>query len=449
MNNTEIRGASALAIVYVMRMLGLFMVMPVLAVLAIEYPDYSPMLVGLAIGGYGLTQALLQIPMGVLSDRLGRKPVIIAGLILFALGSLIAAMADTLLWVVVGRLLQGGGAIAGAVMALAGDISRENQRAKVMAIIGVAIGFSFYLALLLGPLLAEKHGLQGIFLITAMLALACIPLVLFVVPSARNLAPSGDTLPKLTDLGALLSQGPLLKLSLSVFLLHLMITLLFVQFPARLVDQGWLLSDHWQLYLPVLTASVLGLIVLMRLSKRLGQQQILCSSILLLATSFAGLMLDTGLPALLLLSWLFFTGFNYLEANLPAMVSTVAPAGRKGSAMGAYASAQFLGAFTGGMLSGAISQYLHANWLYALAILLCIIWIVLIRGLAAGAPHAKRYTLALDADGIPAEHCVEQLRQLAGVTDMTWVEQEKAVYLKVDSRVFNLQQARQIISPSN
>mgnify|MGYP001952473563 CR=1 FL=1 len=340
-------------------------------------------------------------------------------------------------------------AIAGAVMALAGDISRENQRAKVMAIIGVAIGFSFYLALLLGPLLAEKHGLQGIFLITAMLALACIPLVLFVVPSAHNLAPSGDTLPKLTDLGALLSQGPLLKLSLSVFLLHLMITLLFVQFPARLVDQGWLLSDHWQLYLPVLTASVLGLIVLMRLSKRLGQQQILCASILLLATSFAGLMLDTGLPALLLLSWLFFTGFNYLEANLPAMVSTVAPAGRKGSAMGAYASAQFLGAFTGGMLSGAISQYLHVNWLYALAVLLCIIWIVLIRGLAAGAPHAKRYTLALDADGIPAKHCVEQLRQLAGVTDMTWVEQEKAVYLKVDSRVFNLQQARQIISPSN
>ncbi len=383
MNNTEIRGASALAIVYVMRMLGLFMVMPVLAVLAIEYPDYSPMLVGLAIGGYGLTQALLQIPMGVLSDRLGRKPVIITGLILFALGSLIAAMADTLLWVVVGRLLQGGGAIAGAVMALAGDISRENQRAKVMAIIGVAIGFSFYLALLLGPLLAEKHGLQGIFLITAVLALACIPLVLFVVPSAHNLAPSGDTLPKLSDLGALLSQGPLLKLSLSVFLLHLMITLLFVQFPARLVDQGWLLSDHWQLYLPVLTASVLGLIVLMRLSKRFGQQQMLSASILLLATSFAGLMLDTGLPTLLILSWLFFTGFNYLEANLPAMVSTVAPAGRKGSAMGAYASAQFLGAFAGGMLSGAISQYLHVNWLYALAVLLCIIWIILIRGLAA------------------------------------------------------------------
>lgn len=449
MNNTEIRGASALAIVYVMRMLGLFMVMPVLAVLAIEYPDYSPMLVGLAIGGYGLTQALLQIPMGVLSDRLGRKPVIIAGLILFALGSLIAAMADTLLWVVAGRLLQGGGAIAGAVMALAGDISRENQRAKVMAIIGVAIGFSFYLALLLGPLLADKHGLQGIFLITAVLALACILLVLFVVPSAHNLAPTGDTLPKLSDLGTLLSQGPLLKLSLSVFLLHLMITLLFVQFPARLVDQGWLLSDHWQLYLPVLTASVLGLIALMRLSKGLGQQRVLVISILLLAISFAGLIADTGLAGLLALGWLFFTGFNYLEANLPAMVSTLAPAGRKGSAMGVYASAQFLGAFTGGMLAGAIGQYLYVNWLYALAVLLCIIWIVLIRGLAAGAPHAKRYTLALDADGIPAKDCVEQLRQLAGVTDMTWVEQENAVYLKVDSRVFNLQQARQIISPSN
>ncbi|WP_099033861.1 MFS transporter [Lacimicrobium alkaliphilum] len=449
MNNTEIRGASALAIVYVMRMLGLFMVMPVLAVLAIEYPDYSPVMVGLAIGGYGLTQALLQIPMGVLSDRLGRKPVIIAGLLLFALGSLVAAMADSLLWVVIGRILQGGGAIAGAVMALAGDISRENQRAKVMAIIGIAIGFSFYLALLLGPLLAQTHGLQGIFFVTALLALACIPLVLFVVPTARNLAPSGDTLPRLSELGALLSQGPLIKLNISVFLLHLLITLLFIQLPTRLVDQGWLLSQHWQLYLPILTASVLGLIVLMRLGKLLGQQRVLMLSILLMAISFAGLILDTGVAGLIILCWLFFTGFNYLEANLPAMVSTLAPAGRKGSAMGAYASAQFLGAFAGGMLSGAISQYLNTSWVYTLALLLCLIWIMLIRGLAAGATHAKRYTLALDADGAAAGQYVEQLRQLAGVTDITWVEGEKAVYLKVDSRAFNLQQARHIISPSN
>ena len=176
------------------------MVMPVIAISAKNYPDYSAFLVGLAIGGYGLTQALLQIPMGVLSDKIGRKPVIAAGLMIFAIGSLVAATADTLAWVVVGRFLQGAGAIAGAIMALAGDLSREKQRPKVMAIIGISIGFSFYLALLLGPIIASKFGLSGIFLMTGVLACLCIFLVLFVVPNAKNIAPKGDTLPIVDDL---------------------------------------------------------------------------------------------------------------------------------------------------------------------------------------------------------------------------------------------------------
>ena len=244
------------------------MVMPVIAISAKEYPDYSAFLVGLAIGGYGLTQALLQIPMGVLSDKVGRKPVIATGLVVFALGSILAATADSLIWVVVGRLLQGAGAIAGAIMALAGDLSREKQRPKVMAIIGISIGFSFYLALLLGPIIASKFGLSGIFLMTGVLACLCVFLVLFVVPNAKNIAPKGDTLPIYEDLKNLFSHPQLIRLNISVLLLHMLITLLFVQIPVFLVDLNWPLATHWEVYSIVLVASVVGLIALMALAAK-------------------------------------------------------------------------------------------------------------------------------------------------------------------------------------
>ena len=319
LNSTEFRTAFSLAFVYVLRMLGLFMIMPVLAVSAQQYPDYSAFLVGLAIGGYGLTQALLQIPMGVLSDKVGRKPVIVAGLLMFAIGSLVAAYADSMAGVVVGRFLQGAGAIAGAIMALAGDLSREEQRPKVMAIIGISIGFSFYLALLLGPLLVADYGLTGIFLVTGLLALACIALVLFVVPSAENIAPKGDTLPVVDDIKVLLLQGNLLRLNISVLLLHMLITLIFVQIPVFLIELSWPLEQHWQAYSVVLFASIIGLVGLMGIARK-KQKLVVLLSVAGLALVFA--MLATGhnsITYLLLLVSLFFTCFNYLEANFPAM----------------------------------------------------------------------------------------------------------------------------------
>lgn len=420
------------------------MVMPVLAILSLEFPDYSPLLLGLAVGGYGLTQAILQIPMGVASDKIGRKPVIVAGLILFALGSWVAASADTLLWVTIGRFLQGAGAIAGAVMALAGDASRESERPKVMAIIGVSIGFSFYLALLLGPVIAQGYGLQGIFSITAFFALLCIPLVLWVVPNAKNVAPAGETLPVVSDLKRLFFDSQLARLNFGVCILHLLITLLFVQLPGLLNVQGFMLEDHWSVYLPVLIFSVLGMMLLMRMSKSLGQKQVISFSILLLSLSFVGFwLLGNSFWGLMIVIWLFFTGFNYLEANFPAMVSSIAPAGKKGSAMGIYASAQFMGAFLGGMISGLLQQYFLPQLIFILAAVLCVIWLIIMAGLG-GTELLKRYTLSVNVSAQNADQLSQRLASLSGVHDITLLPEQNVAYLKVDSRQFDLRRARKV-----
>lgn len=418
------------------------MVMPVLAISAKEYPDYSAFLVGLAIGGYGLTQALLQIPMGVLSDKIGRKPIIIGGLLIFAIGSMVAATADTLVWVVIGRFLQGAGAIAGAIMALAGDLSREKQRPKVMAVIGISIGFSFYLALLIGPVIATEFGLSGIFLLTGALAFLCVFLVIFVVPNAKNVAPIGDTLPVIQDLKSLVSHADLARLNISVLFLHMLITLLFVQIPLLLVNLNWPLAKHWQAYLVVLVASVIGLLGLMAAASKY-KNAVMQISVGGLAVVFLSMVFSqNSLFYLILLISLFFTCFNYLEANFPAMVSNIAPAGKKGSAMGIYASFQFFGAFIGGVLSGSISELLGIQWVFVLASVLCCIWLVLIKGLNA-TNRLKRYTLKLTKQ--TTSLALQQLSELKGVVDITVVPDEQVMYLKAEQH-FDIQQARLVLN---
>lgn len=418
------------------------MIMPVIAISAKEYPDYSAFLVGLAIGGYGLTQALLQIPMGVLSDKIGRKPVIAGGLLIFAIGSIVAATADSLVWVVVGRFLQGAGAIAGAIMALAGDLSRESQRPKVMAVIGISIGFSFYLALLLGPIIASKFGLSGIFLMTGVLACLCIFLVLFVVPNAKNIAPKGDTLPIYDDLRKLFTHPQLIRLNISVLLLHMLITLLFVQIPVFLIDLDWPLSTHWEVYSIVLVASVVGLIGLMTLAAK-RKLAVMQFSVAGLAIVFTMLIFGQhSIIYLLVLISLFFTCFNYLEANFPAMVSNIAPAGKKGSAMGVYASFQFFGAFMGGVLSGSIGELLGIQWVFILASILCCAWLFLITGINA-TERLKRYTLKTNNQ--TTDLTLQQLSELEGVVDITVVPNEQVMYLKAEQH-FDIQQARLVLN---
>ncbi|MEG3765462.1 MFS transporter [Alteromonas sp. 14N.309.X.WAT.G.H12] len=443
MNALELRAALTLALVYVLRMMGLFMVMPVLAVAAMEYPDYSPLLVGLAVGGYGLTQAALQIPMGMLSDRWGRKPVILLGLTVFALGSFVAASADTMVWMLIGRVLQGAGAIAGAIMALATDISRESQRAKVMAIIGIAIGFSFYLAVLMGPLIAQQWGMAGIFGITGTLAVCCMPLVKWVVPDVTTTA-SGDTLPKLSQVASLFSSPQLWRLNVSVMVLHMLITLLFVQLPVTLTQFNMTLESHWTIYLPVLAISIVGLVILMGIGRGRTPKTVVITAAGLMMMAFLMLNMQHHREWVVLCAVvMFFTGFNYLEASFPALVSTIAPAGQKGTAMGLYASFQFFGAFMGGTLSGVVTDLWTAKTAYLAGALGAGVWILILFGLKE-VNKLKRVVLQAAIDDEKQSAVKTALHQLEGVEEVVVSTADNAIYLKV-SREFDLAGAQALL----
>ena len=453
LSKQEWRSGISLASIYVLRMLGLFMVIPVIAVAATSYPDYTPLWVGLAIGGYGLTQAILQIPMGLLSDKWGRKPVIYLGLFLFAIGSLIAGLADSMWLLTIGRILQGSGAIAGAIMALATDVTRESQRTKIMALIGVSIGMSFYIALLLGPLIAANLGMQGIFLITAALSLLCFPLVKFGIADVESTQPAGDSLPRLNMLPKLIKHQHLWRLNYSVLVIHLLITCFFVQVPILLIQADVPLGDHWMLYGCVLLISVLGLLLLMKASEKLAVGLSFKLALLIIAGAF--FVLITSEPSwinIAIAGTLFFSGFNFMEAKLPSMVSSIAPAGSKGSAMGIYASHQFFGAFLGGVISGLLNSYFSSQYIFIMCLLVIFLLSLITKGLA-GSERLKRITLKPDGlSPLSQQEATALLQQwsislsgLAGVREAKADIDDNAIYLKVDVKTFDMSAANAIL----
>ncbi|WP_338590168.1 MFS transporter [Shewanella khirikhana] len=447
---TEKKVAFSLASVFGLRMMGLFMIMPVFALYGQHLEGFSPLWVGIAIGAYGLTQALLQIPMGILSDKFGRKPIILIGLLVFALGSLVAASADSIYGVVFGRALQGMGAIAAAVLALAADLTRDEQRTKVMAIIGMCIGFSFALSLLVGPVVAEHMGLSGLFFMTSGLALLGMAIVQLLVPNPVHQAPKGDTLAAPAKLMRMLKDPQLFRLDAGIFILHLVLTAVFVALPLDLVDAGLAKEKHWMLYFPAFIGAFFLMVPLIIIGVKRkntkGMFQVALVIMMLSLTVMALFADNLWLLAFAVL--LFFTGFNYLEASLPSLIAKFCPVGEKGSAMGVYSTSQFLGAFCGGILGGGAFQLLGAVGVFVAALVLMALWLVLTLGMK-NPVLLKSYTLEAQVEGREqAREMASKLSELAGVAEAIVVLEEKVAYLKVDEH-FDLREARAVLGSAN
>ena len=402
MSRDEKRAGFSLASIFALRMLGLFLILPVFAIHAQTIPGGDDLtLVGIALGAYGLTQAIFQIPFGMAADTYGRKRVIVIGLLLFAFGSTVAALSTDIWWAIAGRVLQGAGAISAAVTALAADLTREQHRTKVMAMIGSSIGLVFALSLVAAPALYAAIGMSGIFWLTAILAMAAIGLVTHVVPPAPPLPPGPK--PLFRDV---LLDTRLLRLNFGIFTLHMVQMAMFVVVPGLLVHYGDLpLASHWKVYLPAVLASfVLMVPAIILAEKRNKVQPVFVSAIVLLLATLLAMWLGSTNFAVVaggLLS--FFVAFNILEAMLPSLISRIAPPNAKGAALGVYNTTQALGLFVGGALGGWLVKHFDAGAVFVGGAAMVALW------LAAAAtmppvPVRRQNATAATAATAPSAH---------------------------------------------
>lgn len=421
-------------------MLGLFMILPVFALYAEELEGVTPALVGLALGAYGITQAFLQIPAGLLSDRIGRKPVIIGGLVLFGLGSVLAAVADSIWLIILGRAVQGAGAIAAAVMALSADLTREQHRIKAMALIGMSIGLSFAAAMILGPVLELWVGVPGIFWITALLAVFGIFVVVFLVPQPAVSQVHREAEPVPAQFARVLRNAGLLRLDFGIFVLHAIITASFVVLPLALRDSAGLeLARHWQVYLGVLVVSVILMLPLMFMAGRRERTRgVFLFAIGLLGTALAALyFVPLSLVSLVGLLVAFFVAFNLLEAMLPSLVSRVAPPDCRGTALGFYSSSQFFGTFVGGSLGGIIHGLYGLEAVFLACALAALAWLLLALPMEAPQKLSNYIYRAGHLTATDEALLATRLAACPGVAEVVVVVEEGLAYLKIDRASFD------------
>lgn len=449
MTRTEKRATWSLASIYAFRMLGLFLIMPVLSLFSEQLDGATPALIGLAIGIYGIMQSFLQIPFGLISDRFGRKKIIVAGLLLFFAGSVVAALSTSIQGVIIGRAIQGSGAIAAAVMALVADLTQEVHRTKAMALIGASIGVSFGIAITSGPIIASFVGVHGIFWLIAGLALAAILILVTLVPNPPRQSKKhreAQVIPgRFSDA---LTNAELLRLNFGIFVLHMVITASFVVVPLLLRDAGLAPVKHWLVYLPVFVFSLAMMIPFIILAeKKHKMKPVFIGAIAVLIVAFLGLIVFHGaLMQIVALLLLFFCGFNLLEATLPSLVSKTAPGDLRGTAMGVYSTCQFLGAGIGGSVGGWCYGHYGASGLFIACAALTACWLLLAFGMKAPR-HWANLLLPLDRIESPRLDDFEnRILAIAGVEDVTLYPEEAVAYLKVDNRQLNTDALKSLIA---
>jgi len=390
MSRMELRAGLSLASLFGLRMLGLFLILPVFAVHAPHLAGGDNLtLVGVALGAYGLAQAVLQLPFGMASDRFGRKPMIAFGLVVFALGSFLAASATDIYMAIAGRALQGAGAISSVVVALAADLTREEHRTKTMGMIGAMIGFTFALSLVAAPLLYEWIGMDGLFTLTGVLALAGLAVVYGAIPDAPQVRPGTQS--PAPSLAHVIGDPELARLNFGIFALHLVQMAMFVVIPSALIDAGLPLAAHWKAYLPVVLVSFALMVPpIMYADRHNRPRPVMAGAVALMFVVQGALMFAHSLVALVGLLLLFFAAFNVLEAMLPSLVSRIAPERARGSAIGVYNTTQTMGLFAGGLAGGWMAKHFGAAAVFALGSGLMLVWLGLVAGMRPVNPAKSR-----------------------------------------------------------
>ncbi|MFY9896474.1 MAG: MFS transporter [Xanthobacteraceae bacterium] len=451
MKPQEFRAAAALAAVFSVRLLGLFMIYPVFAAYAGTLAGASPYLIGEALGIYGLTQGLLQIPFGLLSDRVGRKVMIVLGLALFGAGSAVAALSTTIGGVIIGRALQGAGAVGSVILALVADLTGEDSRTAAMALVGITIGASFIVALLAGPVVATFIGVTGIFWLMVVLALVGIAITQFVVPNPPRIRVHRDAEAVPALLGAVLRHRELLRLDLGIFALHAMLTASFLVVPDLLRGTaGVAVHDQWIVYLPVLLVSVAVMVPAIIVAEKYRRMKgVFVSAVAALVASQIMLFYGSGnVFALFAALVVFFSAFNVMEASLPSLITKVAPADVKGTAMGVYSSLQFLGIFVGGIIGGMAHQHGGSAGVFALTTALAVIWLIAAAGMAQPSYLTTRLVPIAENNLSDAALLATKLRQVPGVVEAVIIAEENVAYLKVDGKSFDAAMAEAVAGRS-
>lgn len=437
-----------IATIFAFRMLGLFMLIPVFTIYANKLSGSSPVLVGIAFGAYGLSQGLLQIPFGLLSDKFGRKPLIAVGLVLFTIGSLLGAVSESIYSMILGRFLQGMGAVGSVLIALTADLTKDNDRTKAMAVIGLTIGVSFSLAMVISPAICHAYGLSGVFYLTAILAVAGIAILFMVIPTPSHQSFHLDSETNASLIATVAKNKQLLALDFGIFCQHLILTATFFALPVILKNELSLSVADKSLYfyLPVMVSAFLLMVPFIILAEKhkkmplvfLGAVSVITLSQLLLSIEYQHFRLLTTCVLI------YFVAFNVLEALLPSLISRKAPIKSKGTAMGVYSTSQFLGIFTGGTLAGLLYRYFSFSGIFIFNMLLSIVWFFIATRLDLSTDLSS-IMLSCDLDAINA-NTQKKMRSFPGVQEMAFSREEDVIYLKVNQNQFSLESFKALIA---